>query len=252
MELERKIETYLSGEMTDQELAAFQELLDNDPELQKEVQSYREVDAYLGLNDWPQKSNNLDQKEYAVAWQSLQARKVPEVIDQVLNKQPRSSFSFWPLMAAASVILIIGLGWFFWQPSPTYQELFLAYYDPTELPSYTERGTETENQVARLYQQGDYDRLIIQMEETDEPKAELMLYYGVALLATNREEEAIDVFKEFVQSPLLDAQKGYWYMGLAYLKNGEEDLAIGAFRKLIASGSKYKQEETRKLIKALR
>ena len=203
------------------------------------------------MNDWPEATSDQDRVAYAEALERLQARKVPETIDQVLSQESKPAFPYYRIMAAASVVLLMGWGWFLLKPAPSPQALFAAYYDPAELLSGRERGDAAGEQIIVLYENGAYDQLIEQMESATEQKTEWLLYYGVALLATDRESEATDAFLEFVESPLLDAPKGYWYLGLTYLKTGDQAQALEAFQLLIKSGSKFKQKEAQELIDAL-
>lgn len=251
MELEKKIEAYLSGEMTGEELEAFQEVLDNDPEVLKEVRAFQDTDAFLGERDWPDASDATARQSYLKALESLQAKQIPEKIDQVLNEKSSSPFPYWRAIAASFAVIVVSFAWFYLQPAPTGPELFHEFYNMKELPSSTVRGTASEEEIVALYEQGDFALLIAKMEAYSDEKPELMLYYGAALLATHSEEKAIAVFQEFVGTPLLDAPRGYWYMGLAYLKIGDKAMALEALKKLKQSGSKFKQQEMLELIDEL-
>lgn len=248
MELEQKIAAYLSGDLEGEALAAFQRELEEDPTLQKEVQAYQEVDAFLGEGNWPDSASEKDRMDYAEALQRLQANGVPDKIDQVFNDPAKRTFPYWTAIAASVSVVLLGFIWFYLRPAASPQELYLSYYDPTELPSFTERGTSEEDEIVRLYKAGAYNQFVESVSSVDDIKMELRLYYGVSLLETGQEEQAKEVFARYANSTLLDAPKGYWYLGLTYLKQGNTAKALDSFAQLQQSGTNFKRTETEELI----
>ncbi|MEM9339893.1 MAG: hypothetical protein AAGA66_14245 [Bacteroidota bacterium] len=252
---EEEIAAYLMNELSGEALIAFEKKMALDEELQKEVESYREVEAFLGERNWQEPTNHT-KENYVKALERLQERGIPEKIERVVRKRAKSRLLYRGVAAAClAAFFVTGIALYTNRPAPTNEQLFAAYFAPEEILSSTERGvpgvgSNDHFQIEQWYKEGKYQQVI---DKVDVLKAspDMVFYKGISQLATNQIGEAIVTLNQYARCPSLDAPRGYWYLGLAHLKNGERALAIEAFEKLIASGNTYKSNEVNELMQAL-
>ncbi|MEL7146158.1 MAG: tetratricopeptide repeat protein, partial [Bacteroidota bacterium] len=78
----------------------------------------------------------------------------------------------------------------------------------------------------------------------------IMIYQGMAQMETGQFTTADVTFNTLINSNSIDAQKGYWYKALLFLKQGESDKAAKVLQK-ISQQKMYKAEEAEELLEQL-
>lgn len=162
----------------------------------------------------------------------------------------------WVLSAAASIVLLVALTFYFMrEQTPINEKLYTAYFEPFDSPgSGLTRGTNEvtlKTQAYEAYDNGNY-KVAAQLFEqivSEKEDAIAQLCLGNTYLAQNDLSKAEKVFTEMLtrQSELITQVK--WYLALTYLKENKMERAKATLWE-ISKSSTY-GEKAQKLLKAL-
>lgn len=260
-ELERfeKIERYILGQMSSEELATFEEILLSDKALANEVEQKKFL--LQGLKS-AHRQDLLSKVETAQenAIHSLDR----EVVFSTL------AFKKLVLQVAIAVVLLIltGLALWWFMPSPSGLQLAINHFDP--LPDYLSQkiaangfdgGTDLEilRQAMEGYNAGDYQRAKDSLSEffnintVEDTIFELsVLYYSISLFKTREYKVARDRLQllettRYLSPAMQESVK--WYLALCYLANDEKASAVKQLEKIDPRGEWGKP--ARKLLRRL-
>lgn len=208
------VEQYLNQTMDADRLEAFESKLKNNSEFKAQVDDIKTM--LLGIEAQTLKEKLDDFHK--------------EIKPQTHNA-PKSKFlSFGKFAAAAAIIIAIGSIWFF--STSTNQKLYTKHFKPDPgLPTTMSSTDNFEFYDAMVnYKRGDYKIAINKWQTLLEKKPEndtINYFLGVAHLANKNEIEAIPFLERSVKHqntfPLI--QDAYYYLGLAYLKENNIQLA---------------------------
>ena len=228
------IEQYLAGELKGAALADFEQQLDADPSLKKEVELHAGVTASLKgekVHELRSVITSVDQE-----WQAPHARRIP---------------MRWVMGIAASLALLI-TAIFLFRPQ---QDPFVAYfevYPTTFLTRY-----DTTNQLilaaTQAYNNEAYQEAITQLEnliQTNPDDLRYPFYLGLSHLASGAPDIAIPYLTQVAEEPgnLLQEQ-ARWYQALAYLRVGKSEQA--KFTLQLIQPEDFKGKEAKELLRKL-
>lgn len=213
-ELLESVESYLNGNMSSFELKAFEEKLQQDSEFKTQIEDIKML--LLGIESQSLKEN---------------LNKFHKDINEDMPKSNTKDryLHFRKIAVAASIIIAIGSFWMFNQNSN--EKLYTDYFTPDPgLPTTMSTSDNYEFYEAMVnYKQGDYKIAITKWEalQKNKPNNDTLNYFiGVAHLADKNEKNAIPFLKKITKNsdfPLVN--DAYYYLGLAYLKNDNLELA---------------------------
>ncbi|RFN58855.1 tetratricopeptide repeat protein [Marixanthomonas ophiurae] len=221
------IERYLTNEMSAEEQKAFVDTLSSDPFLQQKV---NEVRALIDGIEASALKNKLDDFHKEL----LQTHSKVVNKSKLIQKPKRSKI---PLYAIAAVLVVVfGILWFF-NSADSNQRLFAEHFTPD--PGLPTTMSTTNNYIffdgMVDYKQENYKAAIEKWTPLLSEKSEndtLNYFLGVAYLAEKNEGEAIDYLGEVSKTKSsMFLQESYYYLGLAFLKNGELEKAKTSFKK---------------------
>ncbi|MBL0682112.1 hypothetical protein JJQ60_01145 [Aquimarina mytili] len=236
-ELSEKIEAYIQGMLSGTELADFENMILENPELNKRVNIQKELWATL-----------KNQK-------SLDFRKKLITINQELKNEAdtnkKSTFStYWKI--AASFLVLIGMSTFLWLNHNPEEELFAAYYAPYPIGDI-KRGADTATddfkEIVLDYKRKEYIKVIPALERYVQQKPDneqLKLCLGNSYLNTNQLAKAETLFQNF-SSESKYYSDAKWFLSLTYLKMKEEDQTTLLLKELISFDNIYKQNAAKLL-----
>lgn len=235
------IEKYILNKLSSEEALMVEELLKNDAKFKKEL-------------DYHSNLKKAITKEDDDTFRSL----ISEIESQakIKNSVPRRSYVMW--LAAASIVLLFGLSYFFTlDKKASTDELFVSYFEPyRNVVQPLERGSDQQDEKSlafMAYEKGDYDQAISLFSNlystTKEPY--YLFYKANALLKQEKANEAIPLLLQHLKTNDTLSEKTNWYLALAYLKLNDKKNARITLEKVIADG-KYKTTEAEKLIKAFK
>jgi hypothetical protein len=164
-------------------------------------------------------------------------------------------------LAAAAVILLVGAAgiWYYLNPSQTSEQLFLAYYEPTDVPGLSRvRGEVNEanlfEQALELYRQKNYaaSQQAFEKLTNEEIQTEMSgLYAGLSALAADDLAAAIDHLGAARQLENDYWEDATWYLALSYLHQGDRDMSKILLEELIQRDLPYYQERAKQLLQDL-
>jgi tetratricopeptide (TPR) repeat protein len=216
-ELLETIERYLNGTLNAQELKDFNRLLDIDEDFKTQVEDVR---AML----------------FGIEAQSLKEQldefhdEIPKTNTEGISKQKVRFLRYSKIAAAAAIIIAVGSIWFF-SGEPN-EKLYAKYFKPDPgLPTTMSSTNNFEFYDAMVsYKHGDYKIAIDKWTLLNKQKPEndtLNYFLGVAYLATKNTEEAIPYLERASEADdnFEFLNEAYFYLGLAYIKEGNLELA---------------------------
>ncbi len=243
------IEQYLEGQLTGEELKAFEQKMAEDPTFAAEVKLQREIAEAMTEHDVIDLSRKL---------RSIQHQK----------KRPSGGSGrmiiFRRLLQIAAGLAFLVAVYFVYEnfnQANTPQELATRYFSPIEQISHAPdqvrqvRDDDSTLQIINelvkeinslwqeteaLYVQKNYDQALIKLQtirqldpafETQSPD-EFFFYEGLLLLHTGKPEPAIRSFDKVSANY---TEKATWYSALAYLQSGDIENAKAQLRKIIST-----------------
>jgi tetratricopeptide (TPR) repeat protein len=226
------IEKYFEGALTPDEQITFTKLLEEDTDFATTFEFEKNVKKAITLNE------RIDLKKKL---QSFETSK---------PKVKVKSFKIW--YAAASIILICGLGFYFTQTSTTtiYENYYQSYPNVVAPTVRGENNDDIKSEAFFEYDNGNYEKsleLFSKIYTTD--KDDYALFYkALSLMELNKTNEAISTFNSFDLSknnsftPFVK-----WYLALSYVKENQKEKAIPLLKSLTETDNPQ-QEMAKKLL----
>lgn len=233
-----KIEAYLNGELSGEELSQFQASLKSDAELAGQVELFKNLDVALA-------------DEGAIALQ----KETLELGDLFFNEKKEEStpirrlpFYRRPLAIAASIALIVSVAAVIWlnngSGAMSNDELFAAYYEPHSFANGVRGGEDTANNYDKAMDAiklGDNDTAIRLLqshltEQATDVKAAFALATAYMQADPPQYGMAVQYFQFVIddgKSLMVDQSK--WYQALVYIKQGNKAAARLLLEKLQSS-----------------
>ncbi len=215
-----EIDRYLLLEMEEEERLTFEQKMEKDATLKQAVEEQQ-----LLIKAFEQRGNQILKEELEIIYQDRKS--------QNTNLSRRMIPWTW-LSVAASILLIIGLGYWL-LPQPANNLNFAQHFSPYELTAL--RGEENGdylNEFETLYNQGKYKEVITHyngnLKSTNDDKIRIAL--GVSYLAQGLTKEARKQFEIAQKNPLF-YDSATWYIGLSYLKEKDEKSMQKVFQELV-------------------
>lgn len=213
-----EIESYLNDTLPDERREQFENKMNSDSEFRLLVEDVKEL--LLGVESVSLRNKLDDFHDEMVPVHTLDPQPA-----QTSNRSKSDRFRIFRMVAAAAVIISLGVFWFASQGSPS-EKLFAKHFSPDPgLPTTMGSAQNFEFYDAMVnYKQGDYNKAIQKWEALRASKIKndtLHYFLGVAHLANGNENEAIGRLKELFENNTNSfKQETAYYLGLAYLKAG--------------------------------
>ena len=217
-ELLEIIERYINGSMTSQELKDFNQLLELDSEFKIKVEDIKTM--LIGIETQSLKEQ-LDSFHEDLPKNKIKA---------ATNNNKVRFLNLSKITAAAAIVIAIGSIWFF--STPENENLYANYFKPDPgLPTTMSRTDNFDFYDAMVnYKHGDYKMAIDKWSLLQEGKPEndtLNYFLGVAHLANKNVSDAIPFLERSIEAEddFIFLDEAYLYLGLAYIKEGNIELA---------------------------
>lgn len=205
-----QIPDYLDGSLSKEKKKAFERQMAQDENLSQEVDLHREVTASLADRDRLQFRGKLREFNRANPIE-IQAKKNNSVISLKIL-----------VGIAASVLILVALGTWFYQPGPSAREQLTAYlenYDPVSiLPSQylgSNRNVEVPPSIA-----------------WEQNEAERALHHARQSFSRLQYPDALSLMKTVTPDSLTDKDAFFYELGVLYLLEDQPRPAIAALEKI--------------------
>ncbi|MEM7185013.1 MAG: hypothetical protein AAF466_00035 [Bacteroidota bacterium] len=262
-ELRLRIESYLGGEMSSEEVVAFELEMENDPQLMAEVQLSRQINLHFSESEDPEAVPNnsytrdlrsfLDSDEAAEIKETLRNVQLERRVPQLRRKRRRLVL----VSVAASVLFLVSAIGLLFQSEPGTDKLYAQYYSTADLPSVIRRDDNSsllESGVV-AFQNGDLADAMAYFENyeasTEEPDVAVFLYKGATYMEQEQFFKAIEAFEVVIDSGSIDASKGFWFKAMAYLKAGDKNNAIHILEDIANHIWYFKHDQAKELLEKL-
>ncbi|UFH57296.1 tetratricopeptide repeat protein [Spirosoma sp. KNUC1025] len=208
------IENYLAGKLSPVERTQFESVLNTDPEVADAV-------AFYLLTRQAAQDQVREREQRRAELDELRTQNIPV-------RSPRSVPMSWA--AAASVILLLGLGWLFFRPTDSAvvaDRLVDEYVTEHFMELPTTMGGEGVDSLTIGAEQFNKGKLaeaeaLFERIATRQPENENALKYaGIVSLRQGNYDKAITFFHRLSQQTDLVANPGTFYEALALLKRGQ-------------------------------
>lgn len=230
----RKIESYLSREMGQEEIKGFELELKLNTQLSKEFNLSVEIDEMINEDEdilsFRKQLQEIHERKSASATRIFSLRQ--------FNKR-------W-YIAAASITLLIMISGILYLIIPkdySNERLFSMYYN-TETVLNVSRSADNQLLDALIkYQQKEFSeaaRLFEAILREDEKNIVIRFYSGIAYIETQYYNDAIVAFKKILEGEdNLYTEHASWFLGLTYLRINETEKAISAFDNILRDPGNY-------------
>ncbi|KAA1247513.1 tol-pal system YbgF family protein [Aquimarina sp. RZ0] len=244
MEQEERIDKYLKGELTQNEKDQFDDLLKNDPAFRSDVTLLKDLKVVSGIED---------REELRKSMKTFETK-----IDTKENKVISLFGKYKKILVAASILLLVAIGSItFLRPfALDTNKLYASNFEPYKnVVTPIIRGENTEeNEVMAFasYESENYKLAAAQFETLFETtkRPYFLLYQANALMAIDDAKKAIPLLEQHIKLNDQLAERGKWYLALAYLKEKRKKESIAILKEIIQKGV-FKKGSATQLLKVL-
>lgn len=230
------IESYIDGEMDQNEILGFEDLLSSDIGIKQDYELSMEI------------NNSIIEEDVMALRETMDYMYNDEI---VVKRTPTIFTQKRFYYAAASMALLIATGGLIQRiasPNMDSSEVFEKYYNPYEI-TVTHRSGNTE--VDRLllnafekYEEKNYEQALVLFEEVLETRKNdmaLNLYSGISYMEEEKYQKAKTSFDNIISDKdNLFIEQAKWYLGMCYLKTENTEKAENVLKEIIKEESYYK------------
>ena len=235
------ISRYLYGELEGEELNAFEEQLQLDQNLHKEVELFREVNKTLQVKFYP------DDNEKAL--RNTLSGLGSEYFQSEAKVVPMRRYRWLAAVAAVIVTIVVLTIW-----SPWKKDIY-EQYAYTQMPGVAERSTSNDSlliEATNNFNNKRYREAIPSFEtilKKDTQNSFVHFYYGISLLETGQAGKARGELVQLYNGNSLFRYDAAFYIGLSYLKEKDIVTCRAWLNKIPADAAKY--DKAQQLMKKL-
>lgn len=234
-----EIEDYLNNELTEQQIALFEDELIYNKDLSAEIDLIKDIDRSIQENDIMQLRNNL---------RSIANKNINE-------KQAEQSIAgrFWHRkmaisVVAASLIMLVGITGLirYSSDSNIYQDYYTKYETVGVSRSQESMSDKTFSLALQKYNKQDYQSALNLLQEViskDPNNMASHFYSGISLQELGKYKNAIEEYEIVaIDKDNLFLEQAEWYIGLCYLQTREDKKAHKQFKKIANGNGFYKEK----------
>lgn len=253
------IERFLNGQLSEEENTSFLERMKSDAKFKDQVTLEKQLSESLNDDSWSflEDANDPEVKEYEAILRSKESQHIKKSITEAqvaFSKSHESKKKNWLAYAAAAVITVLIVLNIFSNDEIDSQELYKNFLNKTDLLALVERSDYSNLSSAQEYfDKKNYKEAarILSLVVDSLNNANAYLYLAISQIELKEYSNAESTLGQLINSDLLDAEKGYWYKSLLYLKS-DQTQKLKEELKTIISNSYYKKEEAKKLLSKLK
>ena len=244
-----QIEKYLGGELSPDELQAFNLRLQNDKDFAGIFAMYKSIVTEMSESE---EERELRKNLSAITQKHFKVAATAKIITLKPN---RTKWLLYATAAAASIVILLFLKP--WEQKPVSNEqLYAQYAVPEELPAVV-RGVNNDSlliKATNLYNQIKYPAALILLDSLVKQRpaeAQLQLALGICFVETGKYDSAINRFDSLAVRESIYKYIAMEWKALAYLKQNKTADCIAVLKLIPADAVNYKKtnELMQKLLK---
>ncbi|MBQ0736264.1 tetratricopeptide repeat protein [Aquimarina celericrescens] len=255
----QKIEAYVGNSMTPEEQRQFEIEIAQNPELQKEVRLFNEINHHLNQKTWlpvdeiHAKAKRKELKEF-INSDEAEALKLKLKRAAENYKKNKNKVKIRYIIGSTAAILVVGLiSAIFWKGTPNHNLLYEEYYTQSDLPSVVKRGAEDDllTQGITAFKAKDFKASAKNFEEymTESLNKDPLIYayIGFSYLEMEKTKSALINFDKLLTSNSIDNSRALWYKSLAYLKANKIEESKEVLIKIIQDSLNFNYKKAKEL-----
>lgn len=218
MDKEQLLENYFSHRLTPEQEVLFHDLLERDADFKEQFNFEQDLKRIIKAKENKNLKADLNRFE-----------------SDIRQKSPAGSkggYQTWAI--AASVIVLVGLGWLGYTNfmGTNYGELYKDNFQEYPNTVYTiSRGDTVESlerEAFAAYESGNFQTALNNFDKIlpSDQKPYLDFYRALSYLQLNKTEEAKKLFIKSIKNDGAFVPESHWYLALAYLKEKDKENAI--------------------------
>ncbi|MEQ8218491.1 MAG: tetratricopeptide repeat protein [Arenibacter sp.] len=243
MDKELLLYHYFSDQLTDDEQLLFDELLQKDLEFKAQFEFESDLKRVI------QNKEKESLKHKLIDFEN-------EIEAKNKSNPSRPIFKNWSI--AASIALLIGLGWIAYSTfsAPDYDNLYAANFETYPNTVYTITRSDADQSLERnafaAYEASDYEKAATAFLalKTQGGSAHTDFYLAQSYMHMGKDNEAIETLKRVILNDMEFKAEAHWYLALAYIKTKDELKAVAILHNLIENFD-YKKEKAQVLLAEL-
>lgn len=235
------IEAYLKNELSAADRVSFESDIQADVELHEEVERQRDLRLGMRALGIQQALERARTQYETTASATTSATKESTIV------RPLSTWRYWA--AAASVAVVLGVGYYAYQQSASrqadiaYTETATSDTNDELLKSFPSGTVSPETRTTfldalRNYKAGKYDQVIEQLKTLPADKQTIHYknyFLGLSYLADKQLTRAIPLLSQAQESPSFQIrQKAEWFLALSYVKSNQKERALPILKRISA------------------
>lgn len=232
-ELYIAFENYLNNEMVLEEKSAFEKQLQNDKEMKKQFEIYKETTQFLEIKfskdatDFKENLKSISENHFTDSTQ----KKI-----KVISLQSK-----W-FAIAAMLVVFIGVWYLNQGANPSYKD-----YNIHNDAQFVERSEGNPDlKVAQDYfNTKDYQKASETFAKVDNlTNPEIQLYYAISLIEIDNFSKAIILLENVSQGNSVYKEDALWYLALSSLKQKKYDACKKYLKQITQDSEKYKKAQS--------
>jgi hypothetical protein len=219
----QKIDSYLQGDLTSEEVNVFEKQLSNDPVLRTDLASTQNV--IEGINGYGFK------------------QKLIGLHDEYLATKRSKTIQLYYVSGIAASLVLILIAYFYL--SPTSLTHYYSYFVPYASPVNVRSGSELDGSRAgfKHYERGEYDLAIVDFEKLNSKvlTEETKFYQAISYLAQHNPKPAFNILINLKGEQY--HKQVNWYLSLCYLLTNEKGKAKATLERIQPGDFSYEQAQ---------
>lgn len=242
MDKEQLLANYFSHRLTEDEEIVFNDLLEQDAEFKEQFLFEKNLKRIIKNKENQHLKSTLKRFESDIRQKS--------------KSTSRKNYEIFAM--AASVVVLIGMGWFGYNNffstnyNSLYEDNFQQY--PNTVYTITRSGDResTEREAFAAYESGNFQEALTHFENvsTQDKKPYIDFYMAQSHLQLKEFDVAQKYFRDIIKGGGDFLPESHWYLALTYLKQGDKKNAILQLQEL-TSLYKYNKEKANVLLQEL-
>ncbi len=256
------IEHFLRNKLSKEDKSQFLKRIENDKYFKEAFLIEKQLFESLNNEEWSFAENiNVEEiEEYEELFNSEETLKLKNKIERVSfnykkNIKRKRIITFVTSIAAVILLFVILNNSF--NSSIDFEKIYSENIELKKMPSFISRGEESSitNLIVaeKLFKEKKYKESVSKFDEVllkNKENGSIYVYKAIAHIELGQYHKAEGVLNKLINSDLIDAQKGYWYKGLLFIKSNKLEKAKELLN-MIVEKSYFKNKKAKKILTEL-